>query len=77
MDLINEEQLQKDFQIILDLIAQKNPIDAEKKLFLQIEKINELIDLTAFDEDILILGRYQLLIEHLQIKINRLKSSFN
>ncbi|MBC7524946.1 MAG: hypothetical protein H7239_10970 [Flavobacterium sp.] len=72
-----EETVRQDFQVILDLIAFKNPIEAQKKLENISEKVIDLIDFSSSDDDILILGRYQLLIQHLKIKIDRLKTSLN
>ncbi len=66
------EILKIDIQEIIDLFAKKQLLEANEKLVLASEKIDELIDITDEDEAIVEICRYQVLLNQLNQKINAL-----
>lgn len=74
-NLITELKLK--FQLVIDLIAQKNSIDSEKRLEKLTIEVNDLIDFAKTDKEIQEMSQYQVLINHLQLKIDILKTSLN
>jgi hypothetical protein len=70
-------ELKLKFQLIIDLIAQKNSIDSEKRLEKLTIEVNDLIDFAKTDKEIQEMSQYQVLINHLQLKIDILKTSLN
>ena len=69
---INFEILKKDFQEIMDLIASKNFQNANEKLILVKEKINEIIDFIKKDSDLIAISKYQILLQQLQEQLQHL-----
>jgi hypothetical protein len=57
-------------QEIIDLIASKNHEEANFKLLDVNELIDELIDFTDEDEDLIEISKYQVLLNQLHQKIN-------
>jgi hypothetical protein len=70
-------ELKVKFQLVIDLIAQKNSIDSEKRLEKLTIEVNDLIDFAKTDKEIQEMSQYQVLINHLQLKIDILKTSLN
>ncbi len=66
------EILKTDVQEIIDLFAKKQLLEANEKLVLANEKIDELIDTTEDDTVIVEICRYQVLLNQLHQKINAL-----
>ena len=69
---INFEILKKDFQEIMDLIASKNFQNANEKLILVKEKINEMIDFIKKDSDLIAISKYQILLQQLEMQLQHL-----
>lgn len=65
------------YQEVIDLIAQKKAIEADLKLSELTEKVNDLIDFATSDSDLKELSSFQILSNHLQLKIDLLKTSLN
>jgi hypothetical protein len=70
-------ELKLKFQLVIDLIAQKNSIDSEKRLEKLTIEVNDLIDFAKTDKEIQEMSQYQVLINHLQLKIDILKTPLN
>ena len=69
---INFEILKKDFQEIMDLIASKNFQNANEKLILVKEKINEMTDFIKKDSDLIAISKYQILLQQLEMQLQHL-----
>jgi phage shock protein A len=69
--------IQLQIQHIIDLIAQKNSIEANKKIIETHENLDELIDFSEEGDDLTELSRFQVLLNHLHQKNEVLKSSLN
>lgn len=63
------QNLQQGVQEIIDLIAQKNHKEANNKLVLVSEELDELLDFLEADEDIVEISRYQVLLNQLHQRI--------
>ncbi|OGS75652.1 MAG: hypothetical protein A3G95_08300 [Flavobacteria bacterium RIFCSPLOWO2_12_FULL_31_7] len=63
------QNLKPKIQQIIDLIVTKNTINATLLLSEVNDEIEELIDLTAENEGLIELSKYQMLLKHLQNKI--------
>ncbi|RRJ88978.1 hypothetical protein [Flavobacterium macacae] len=70
MDLKVYEGLKIRVQEIIDLIAEKNTKDANNKLTLVSENLDELLDHAEEDDELLEISRYQVLLNQLHQKIN-------
>lgn len=64
------EELKKEVQEIIDLIANKQDREANNKLREVSEKLDELLDHAEEDEELLEISRYQVLLNQLHQKIN-------
>lgn len=64
------EELKKDVQEIIDLIAGKQNKEANNKLVEVSETLDELLDHAEEDEELVELGRYMVLLNQLHQKIN-------
>jgi hypothetical protein len=62
--------LKKEVQQIIDLIAAKEYHLAIEKLSQAGDELDELLDFSADDEDLIEISRYQVLLNQLQQKIN-------
>ena len=69
---INFAILKKDFQEIMDLIASKNFQNANEKLILVKEKINEMTDFIKKDSDLIAISKYQILMQQLEMQLQHL-----
>lgn len=69
--MISEQikKLKPKIQQIIDLIVTKNTLNATVLLSEVNDEIEELIDLTAENNDLIELSKYQMLLKHLQNKI--------
>ena len=65
------------FQEIIDLISQKNILEARIKIKAVSDIINELIDYSKSDEELKALSPFQILLVHLQTKLDLLRTSLN
>lgn len=63
------QNLKPKIQQIIDFIVTKNTINATLLLSEVNDEIEELIDLTAENEGLIELSKYQMLLKHLQNKI--------
>lgn len=63
------DSLKTDVQEIIDLIANKHYIDANYKLLDATEYLDELLDFSEADEDLIEISKYQVLLNQLQRKI--------
>ncbi len=63
------QNLKPKIQQIIDLIVTKNTLNATLLLSEVNDEIEELIDLTAENEGLIELSKYQMLLKHLQNKI--------
>ena len=70
MDTKPYEKLKKNVQEIIDLIAENNMREANNKLTAVSEALDELIDHTDEDEELMEISRYQVLLNQLFQKIN-------
>ncbi len=57
-------------QEIIDYIADKKMLDAKNKLVLVSETLDELLDFSDDDEELMEISRYQVLLNQLHQKIN-------
>lgn len=64
------EELKNGVQEIIDLIAAKDNKSANNKLLEVSDKLDELLDHTDEDEDLIEISKYQVLINQLFQKIN-------
>ena len=71
------EKIKTKVQEIIDLIAEKKVSKANDKFVEVNEMLDELIDITNDDEDLVEICRYQVLLNHLQQKIEVLKVEMN
>ena len=62
--------LKENVQEIIDLIALKNNIEANNKLVEVSELLDELLDFSEEEEDLMQISRYQVLLNQLHQKIN-------
>ncbi len=62
--------LKKDVQEVIDLIAEKKYQDAIEKLSDAGDLLDELLDHSADDDDLIEISRYQVLLNQLQQKIH-------
>ena len=73
----NFAEIQTQIQHIIDLIAHKDIGQANIKLMESNEKLDELIDFSDEGDDLMELSRFQVLLNHLQQKIEVLKTELN
>lgn len=64
------EDLKNNVQEIIDLIANKQTKEANNKLLEVSEKLDEFLDHTDEDEDLMQISHYQVLLNQLHQKIN-------
>ena len=64
--------LKSDVQEIIDLIAKKQNKAANNKLVEVSDLLDELLDFSDEDEDLQEISKYQVLLNHLQLKITEL-----
>ncbi|NHM06977.1 hypothetical protein G4D82_07065 [Flavobacterium sp. CYK-4] len=64
------DTLKQDVQEIIDLMAAKQYIDANYKLLDAAEYLDELLDHSEADEDLIEISKYQVLLNQLQQKIS-------
>ena len=64
--------LQQEVQKIIDLIAAKNGKDANNKLVEISEQLDDFLDFSDDDADLIEISRYQVLLNQLHQKINEL-----
>ena len=69
MDNPKFDSLKNDVQQIIDLMANQQYIDANYKLLDAGESLDELLDFSDDDEDLIEISKYQVLLNQLQIKI--------
>ena len=73
----NISGIQAQVQTIIDLIAQKNVAAASIKLSEVNDLLDELIDFSEAGDDLIELSRFQVLLNHLQQKVEVLKTELN
>ena len=71
------EEIKTKTQEVIDLITEKKASQANEKLLKINELLYEIIDLTNDDDDLVEICRYQVLLNHLQQKIEVLKIEMN
>ena len=64
--------LQQEVQKIIDLIAAKNGKEANNKLVEISEQLDDFLDFSFVDSDLIEISRYQVLLNQLHQKINEL-----
>jgi hypothetical protein len=64
--------LQQEVQKIIDLIAAKNGIEANNKLVEISQQLDDFLDISDDDADLIEISRYQVLLNQLHQKINEL-----
>jgi hypothetical protein len=69
-------ELKNGVQEIIDLIAQKNYKGANNKLVDVSEELDELLDHSEEDEDLIEISKYQVLLNQLQQKMIALDGQF-
>lgn len=77
MDATAIGELKVKYQEVIDLIAQKKAIEAALKLSEVTVKVNDLIDFATSDKELQELSPFQILSNHLQLKIDLLKLPLN
>jgi hypothetical protein len=71
MEKINKfSNLKQSVQEIIDCIADKKMLDAQNKLVEVSEALDELLDFSDDDEDLIEISKYQVLLNQLHQKIN-------
>jgi hypothetical protein len=70
MEDLKFSSLKKEVQEIIDLIGQQAYKDANNKLVEASEYLDELLDFSEADEDLIEISKYQVLLNQLQMKIN-------
>ncbi|MBB1194248.1 hypothetical protein DNC80_11300 [Flavobacterium sp. SOK18b] len=71
MENINKfSSLKLSVQEIIDCIAVKNMLDAKNKLVEVSEALDDLLDFSDDDEDLIEISKYQVLLNQLHQKIN-------
>ena len=70
MEMNKFENLKSNVQEIIDAIATKKYSFAKSKLFETSETLNELLDVSDDEEDLMEISRYQVLLNQLHRKIN-------
>ena len=70
MDDLKFSSLKNDVQEIIDLMAQKKFREANDKLIDAGDFLDDLLDLSEEDEDLIEISKYQVLLNQLQQKIN-------
>jgi len=66
----NSEKIINDIQEIIDFIAVNNVAEANLKLLEVSEYLDDLLDTTEDDDTMIELSKYQVLLNHLNLKIN-------
>jgi hypothetical protein len=61
--------LKKDIQEIIDLMAENKDIEANGKLMIAGELLDEILDHSDDDDDLIEISKYQVLLNQLQQKI--------
>ncbi len=69
MDITKFEELKNGVQEIIDLIASKNAKDANNKLAEISEELDELLDHSDDDEELVEISKFQVLLNQLHQKI--------
>lgn len=70
MDGLKFSSLKNDVQEIIDLMALKKFKEANEKLIDASDFLDDLLDLSEEDEDLIEISKYQVLLNQLQQKIN-------
>lgn len=66
----NSEKIINDIQEIIDFIAANKAAEANSKLLEVSEYLDDLLDTTENDDTMIELSKYQVLLNHLNLKIN-------
>ncbi|WP_288982056.1 hypothetical protein [uncultured Flavobacterium sp.] len=66
----NSEKIINDIQEIIDFIAANKSAEANSKLLEVSEYLDDLLDTTEDDDTMIELSKYQVLLNHLNLKIN-------
>ncbi|MFI0426373.1 MAG: hypothetical protein ACH34V_05405 [Flavobacterium sp.] len=66
----NSEKIINDIQEIIDFIAANKVAEANSKLLEVSEYLDDLLDTTEDDDTMIELSKYQVLLNHLNLKIN-------
>jgi hypothetical protein len=69
MDNLKFNSLKNQVQVVIDLMAAKEFIEANYKLFDAVYNLNELLDFSEEDTDLIEISKYQVLLNQLQQKI--------
>lgn len=64
------DKIKKDIQLIIDAMAVQNFSDASIKLVEVSDELDDLIDTTDQEETMVEIAKYQVLLNHLQIKMS-------
>lgn len=64
------EKIKADIQLIIDAMAVQNFSDASIKLVAVSDELDDLIDTTEEEETMVEIAKYQVLLNHLQIKMS-------
>ena len=64
------EKIKADIQLIIDAMAAQNFSDASMKLVAVSDELDDLIDTTEEEEMMVEIAKYQVLLNHLQIKMS-------
>ena len=70
MEDLKFSSLKKEVQDIIDLIAQHEYKNANNKLIEASDYLDELLDFSDADEDLIEISKYQVLLNQLQMKVN-------
>lgn len=69
MENLKFSSLKKEVQDIIDLMAQQQFKEANEKLIEASDYLDELLDFSETDEDLVEISKYQVLMNQLQMKI--------
>ena len=70
MEELKFSSLQFEVQQVIDFMAAENFAEANEKLIEASDILDELLDFSEADEDLIEISRYQVLLNQLQQKIN-------
>ena len=70
MEDLKFSSLKKEVQDIIDLIAERDYKNANNKLIEAGDYLDELLDFSEDDADLIEISKYQVLLNQLQLKVN-------
>ena len=66
MEINKFEALKSIFQEVIDFVSEKNAVEAQNKLVVAGDMLDEMLDLTITDDDLMTIRQYQMLHRQLE-----------